>query len=100
LEIVREKAKRVEAKREAIEKREKLLLTESKLLLAERDPQRLLWDTKAFESNKVSVIDLDAAHTRRVTGGAHTRNIAMGGYDLKFKGRATPAWCKAAGGLF
>lgn len=96
MEKVRERVKRLDEKRTKDERREKLLMTESKSELAERDPQRLLRETKAFESNKANALDMDTAARSRAVGGAHAAKVFMGGYDLKFKGRAKPAWCKVA----
>jgi hypothetical protein len=78
----------------AEEKRAKLLMSESTLKLAERDPLRLLRGTDAYENNKVNIMDLDKASRRRSTAGAHEKAIALGGYDLKFTGRSKPGWCK------
>lgn len=88
---------KVQSKREAETKRENLLMTESKLEIAERDPMRLLRETKAVERAKVRIEDLDAAETRRVISGAHSQKIPLGGYDLKFSGRSKPSWSRAAG---
>lgn len=88
LELIQGRTQKVEALKQQSARREKLLLAESRANLAERDPMRLLKSTKAFESNKVNVADLDDAVRRRAVSGAHGANIAMGGYDLKYKGRA------------
>ena len=57
-----------------------------------RDPSRLLQATAASAANKLSDDALDDANHRRLTCPAHSTNIAMGGYDLKFSGRAQPSW--------
>jgi hypothetical protein len=36
---------------------------------------------------------LDDAARKRSSSTAHSSRVAMGGYDLKFSGRAAPAWC-------
>ena len=84
-------------KKEFETKRENLLMAESKLQLAERDPARLLRETKAVEMAKVNIDDLDAADMRRAVAGAHAQRIPLGGYDLKFSGRSKPNWSRAAG---
>ena len=50
--------------------------------------------TKASKSHRLSQDELDASERRRSSGGAHERRVAYGGYDLKYSGRATPAWRK------
>jgi hypothetical protein len=59
-----------------------------------RDPARLVSSTKASEMARVHEEDLDAAHHRRVTGGAHSAPMALTGRDLAHGGRATPTWMK------
>ena len=59
-----------------------------------RDPARLLIPTKATEAAKIHEEELDAAHHRRATTGAHSAPIALSGRDLHFGGRATPMWMK------
>ena len=88
---------KVQVKKVCETKRENLLMTESKLKIAERDPSRLLRETKAVELAKVNIDDLDAADMRRAVAGAHAQKIPLGGYDLKFAGRAKPSWSRAAG---
>ena len=62
---------------------------------AKRDPLRLLAPTKASNSQALSGEYLDQAERKRATVSAHSSNIAMSGRDLKFSGRAVPAWRKA-----
>ena len=61
---------------------------------AKRDTNRLLAPTKASYSNALSGEHLDEAEIRRATQCAHSSNVAMSGRDLKFSGRAIPAWRK------
>ena len=62
---------------------------------AKRDPLRLLAPTKASNSQALSGEHLDEAERKRSTQAAHSSNIAMSGRDLKFSGRAIPAWRRA-----
>jgi hypothetical protein len=59
-----------------------------------RDPERLLAPTKAYDAQRLTGEHLDEAERRRTSQGAHSRNIAMSGRDLKYVGRAIPAWRK------
>lgn len=64
------------------------------LLDVQRDPARLLTGTKASEAARVTETDLDAAHHRRESAGAHLASMAMTGRDLLHVGRGTPAWMR------
>jgi hypothetical protein len=56
---------------------------------------RLLAPTKAYEAQKISDVELDAAEHRRHSVGAHAAAMPMTGRDLKYgTGRATPSWMK------
>ena len=59
---------------------------------AKRDPNRLLRATAASTANQLSDIAIDDANHRRANASAHSTSIAMGGYDLKFSGRAKASW--------
>lgn len=63
---------------------------------AERNPKRLLSNTKASKSNSLTYEDLDEADRRRKMVGAHDSNVALTGRDLVFSGRAVPIWIKNA----
>eukprot|EP01041_Mallomonas_annulata_P001081 gene1083-2111_t len=62
---------------------------------AHRDPSRLLAPTNASRAQQLSHEELDMREQRRASGGAHSANVALGGYDLKYCGRAIPSWCQA-----
>lgn len=55
---------------------------------------KLLQPTKASLSNRLTAEELDHAERKRSTRGAHDSKVAFGGYDLKFSGRAIPAWTR------
>ena len=59
-----------------------------------RDPQRLVNGTKASRMAQLTSQDLEENELRRQTASAHTTKIALSARDLKFTGRATPAWMK------
>ena len=59
-----------------------------------RDPDRLLAPTKAYEAQRLTGDHLDEAERRRLSQGAHSRNIAMSGRDLKYVGRAMSSWVR------
>ena len=70
-------------------------LKESSVKIAEstkRDPNRLLRATAASTANQLSDVAIDDANYRRANSSAHTSSIALGGYDLKFSGRAKASW--------
>ena len=71
---------------------------EVKLLERQRSmpvtPSKLLAPTKASEGHRLTVEELDEMEHRRVAGPAHTARVAGGGYDLKFCGKAVPAWVR------
>jgi exopolysaccharide biosynthesis protein len=60
---------------------------------AKRDPNRLVAPTHTSTANKVSLEDLDYAERKRTVINAHDSKVAFSGRDLKFSGRAVPAWC-------
>lgn len=61
----------------------------------ERDPNRLIAPTKAYERGVLKAEDLDVAERRRSSAGAHGARVPLQGRDLHNIGRATPSWCKA-----
>lgn len=50
--------------------------------------------TRASNSHRMTSEELDAAEIQRQKKSAHERKVAYGGYDLKFVGRAIPAWTR------
>jgi hypothetical protein len=99
---------------QAREKREKILHMQSELKRREEKQLQLAKEaeskvvgnnveskvmepTKASESHRLRQDELDANERRRNSRGAHERSVAYGGYDLKFSGRAVPAWRKGIG---
>lgn len=107
-EIRRRQARDIESTRQKIEQKEaykrqtrpRIMIIDEIVAVtdfnAKRDPSRLLAPTKASNSNALSGEHLDEAERRRATQGAHSSNVALSGRDLKFSGRAIPAWRKAA----
>jgi hypothetical protein len=82
-------------------------------VVAEKDAKRLLQATKASNVSTVlfdthvhlnmealqcrqgwhlSDEYLDECEENRANAGAHSRSVHIGGYDLKFVGRAVPSW--------
>lgn len=55
-------------------------------------PSRLLKDTESSKLNKLSDEFIDSAANQRKICNAHSKNIALGGSDLKFYGRAKSIW--------
>lgn len=63
-------------------------------IVGEDVKSKLYEPTKLYERNKITHEQLDATEIRRNSKSAHERNVAYGGYDLKFVGRAIPAWTR------
>ena len=79
------------------EERQMKLAKEAELKIVGSDVEsKLMKPTKASISYRLSPDELDSNDRRRKGSGAHERQVAYGGYDLKFSGRAVPAWRKAA----
>jgi hypothetical protein len=63
-------------------------------VVGEHVESKLYSATKASVSHRMTSEELDAAEIRRQSKGAHEGRVAYGGYDLKFAGRAIPAWTR------
>lgn len=74
--------------------RERALQAAKPVVEVDPDPDRLLQGTKASRAWELSDVALEERQMQREQQGAHSRPIAGAGYDLKFTGRATPAWMK------
>ena len=59
-----------------------------------RSKSQLLAQTAASRGQQLSIEALDLMEHRRAHSGAHAAPVAGGGYDLKFVGRAIPAWVR------
>jgi hypothetical protein len=97
LEVAKERQKKVAQKQGSINAREESLKKTEHLKMEWEGPSKLLAMTKAAEAYKISNEELDGAEQRRLRGSAHSSRVASGGYDLRFVGRAIPAWRKGLG---
>ena len=62
--------------------------------LRARVKSKLHEPTKVYLANRVTAEELDARERQRSSGGAHDARVVSRGYDLKFSGRAIPAWTR------
>ncbi len=97
LEVAKERLKKTITKQSTLNARELRLKQTENLKLQWQGPSKLLASTKAAEAHKLTPEELDNAEYRRIHGSAHSSRVASGGYDLKFSGRAIPAWCRGIG---
>ena len=96
LEAAKERLEKKSAKQKSLNSREARLRETEKLKLQWEGPSKLLNSTKAVNAQKVTPEELDEREYHRKHDGAHSTRIASGGYDLKYAGRAIPAWTRGA----
>lgn len=96
LETAKERLERKSAKHQSLNARETRLRETEKLRLQWEGPSKLHQSTKAVNAQKITPEELDSREYQRKHGGAHSARVASGGYDLKYSGRAIPAWTKGA----
>jgi len=77
-----------------LQRQQKLAETATDPAMKARVKSKLHEPTKVYLANRLTAEDLDAREQQRNSGGAHDGKIASGGYDLKFTGRAIPAWTR------
>ena len=65
--------------------------------LRSRVKSKLHEPTKVSLASRLTAEDLEARERQRSRGSAHNARVVSGGYDLKFSGRAIPAWTRGAG---
>jgi hypothetical protein len=98
LERAKEKRQKAQEARESLtarfERQQELGKMASLSVVGEHVESKLHSSTKASISQRMTAEELDAAEIRRQSKGAHDRKVAYGGYDLKFSGRAIPAWTR------
>jgi hypothetical protein len=98
LEKAKEKRQKAQEARDGLtaryERQQELGKMASLSVVGEHVESKLHSATKASVSQRMTAEELDAAEIRRQSKGAHERRVASSGYDLKFSGRAIPAWTR------
>lgn len=77
-----------------LQRQKELAETATDPAMKARVKSKLHEPTKVYLANRLTAADLDAREHQRNSGGAHEGRVASGGYDLKFTGRAIPAWTR------
>ena len=75
---------------DAIQKHQEIILN------TPRNPSRLFTPTTASRANQLTTEQLDQMEYNRMHGGAHSARIPLGGYDMKYAGKAIPEWSRVA----
>lgn len=96
IQQAREKRELIVHKKSEVKRREEKqlkLAKEAELkVVGSNVESKIMEPTKASESHRLRPDVLDSNEIKRKTEGAHERSVAYGGYDLKYSGRAVPAW--------